>query len=128
MPVTIVIGGQYGSEGKGKLTSFLSLKDRAAAVVRCGGPNAGHTVVWRGERRVLRQVPAGFINPDSKLLIAAGAIVDPALLIREAHECGVTNRLGVDGNAAVLDAIDARTEGDLNLRSRVGSTLSGTGV
>lgn len=50
MGVTIVIGGQYGGEGKGKITSHLALKDNIDYVVRCGGPNSGHTVDFRGKR------------------------------------------------------------------------------
>jgi adenylosuccinate synthase len=78
MSVWVVVGGQYGSEGKGKMTSYLAVKDDAAAVVRCGGPNAGHTVDFEGRREILRQVPAGYINPRSRLLIAPGALIDLA--------------------------------------------------
>ena len=44
MGVTVIVGGQYGGEGKGKITSYLSIRDDVAYVVRCGGPNSGHTV------------------------------------------------------------------------------------
>jgi len=59
MPVTVVVGGQYGSEGKGKIVAYLAKKDDVAAVVRCGGPNAGHSFVWQGATYSLRQVPRG---------------------------------------------------------------------
>ena len=72
MSVWVVVGGQYGSEGKGKITSYLALQEDAAVVVRCGGPNAGHTVYHKGQRHVLRQVPAGYVNPRSRLLLAPG--------------------------------------------------------
>jgi adenylosuccinate synthase len=61
-------------------------------------------------------------------MLAAGAIVDPPVLIKEIEDCGVSERLGIDNNAAILDDNDSRTETDLGLRARIGSTLSGTGM
>jgi len=54
MPLTVVVGGQYGGEGKGKIVSYLSLSDDVDYVIRCGGPNSGHTVAFKSEKRVLR--------------------------------------------------------------------------
>ncbi|GIW55210.1 MAG: hypothetical protein KatS3mg082_1614 [Nitrospiraceae bacterium] len=51
MPLTVVVGGQYGSEGKGNVTSYLALRDNVDIVVRCGGPNSGHTVEVGGQRQ-----------------------------------------------------------------------------
>ena len=72
MPVTVVVGGQFGSEGKGKICAHLASTDNVDYMVRCGGPNSGHTVYLDGKRFQLRQVPAGFVNPHTRLLIAAG--------------------------------------------------------
>src|SRR6266481_5326852 len=71
MACTIVVGGQYGSEGKGKVVALTALGLDAPYVVRCGGPNSGHTVWIRGEEIVLRQVPSGILNPRAVLLLAA---------------------------------------------------------
>lgn len=128
MSVWIVVGGQFGSEGKGKTTSYLSLREDAAVVVRCGGPNAGHTVYHNGQRHVLRQVPAGCVNPRSRLLVAPGAVVDVVQLRKEVALHGLESRVGVDPNAAVLDPADQEQEAALQLRKRIASTLSGTGV
>lgn len=128
MSVLVVVGGQFGSEGKGKLTSYLALHDDAAVVVRCGGPNAGHTVDHGGERHVVRQVPAGYVNPRSRLLLAAGAVIDVDQLQQEVAVHGVKSRLGIDPNAAVLRHSDQELEATLQLRKRIASTLSGTGV
>jgi len=56
MPCTIVVGGQYGSEGKGKVVSLIAATKAAPWVVRCGGPNAGHTTRVAGQDVVLRQI------------------------------------------------------------------------
>ncbi len=74
MSLTVVVGAQYGGEGKGKIVSYLSLRDNANIVVRCGGPNSGHTVYYQNQVYKLRLLPAGFVNPKSRLFE-----VDPIL-------------------------------------------------
>src|SRR5688500_10785623 len=107
MPVTVVVGGQYGSEGKGKVCAHLSLTGTADFMVRCGGPNAGHTVDLGTEKYELKQVPAGFINPSTRLLIAPGALVDPTLLLHEIDLCRLDQlRLGIDRNAGIVEVSD----------------------
>ena len=127
MPVSVIVGGQYGSEGKGKISSYLSVKDDVDLAVRCGGPNAGHTVEYNGHHFVTRQVPCGFTNPRTKLFLAAGSVVDPLLLREEVDSFGLHDRVFVDRNAAILDDRARRIESELHLRKRLASTLSGTG-
>jgi adenylosuccinate synthase len=129
MPVTVVVGGQYGSEGKGKICAHLALRGEADVVVRCGGPNSGHTVDVAGVRYELKQVPAGFVNSRTRLLIAPGAMVKPALLLEEVNACGLDpQRLGVDRNAGVIEDDDVETEQSEGLRGRLGSTGVGMGA
>jgi len=129
MPLTIVVGGQYGGEGKGKIVSHLSITDNVDYVVRCGGPNSGHTVDISGKRHVLRLLPAGFVNSKTRLLLAAGTLVNPDILLQELEHCGVNpSRLGIDYNAGVITEEDEKHEKTLNLRKRIGSTLSGVGA
>src|SRR2546425_1217764 len=100
MPVTVVVGGQYGSEGKGKVCAHLSLTDNVDLMVRCGGPNSGHTVDIDGKRYELRQIPAGFVNPATRLLLAPGALIDPPLFLEELRVCQLgPDRVGIDINA-----------------------------
>src|SRR5687767_10339187 len=100
MPVTVIVGGQYGSEGKGKVCAHLALNGAADVMVRCGGPNAGHTVDLGTSKFELKQVPCGFINPRTRLLIAAGALIDTPILRHEIEICGLDpERLGIDRNA-----------------------------
>lgn len=66
MPVSIIIGGQYGSEGKGKIADFWAKKMNASAVVRVGGPNSGHTVYTaEGKRMAFTQIPAPCARGDA---------------------------------------------------------------
>lgn len=125
----MVIGAQFGGEGKGKLVSHLSIVDDADIVVRCGGPNSGHTVDYEGFRIGLRMVPAGFVNRRTKLMLAPGALVDPKILFAEMEKCNVdSSRLMIDRNACVVKDEYAKLELEQGLRRRVGSTASGTGV
>lgn len=124
-----MFGGQFGSEGKGKIVSHLSLNDDVDVAVRCGGPNSGHTVDYGGERHAMRLIPAGFINQKTRLLIAAGAIINPRILFEEISECKINpKRIGIDKNTAIITDKDSIAEKNITLRERTGSTLSGTGI
>jgi adenylosuccinate synthase len=129
MPLTIVVGGQYGGEGKGKIVSHLSIADNVDYVVRCGGPNSGHTVDLNGKRYILRSLPVGFVNAKTRLLLAAGTLINPDILLQELEHCNVNpSRLGVDFNAGVITKEDEKYEKTHDLRNRIGSTLSGVGA
>lgn len=128
MPVTVVVGGQFGSEGKGKICAHLAMSNDVDYMVRCGGPNSGHTVDVGGRRYQLRQVPAGFINPHTRLLIAPGGLVDPEVFLREVSLCGLgPDRVGIDRNAGVIEEVDLHNETSLDLAGRLGSTGTGVG-
>jgi adenylosuccinate synthase len=82
MPATVVIGTQWGDEGKGKIVDLLAA--RADMVVRFhGGNNAGHTLVVNGEKTVLNLVPAGVLHPGTICVMGPGMVVDPDVLVRE---------------------------------------------
>src|SRR5829696_5299886 len=100
--VTVVVGGQYGSEGKGKVAQYLAAELNAAAVIRIGGSNSGHTgFAGDGERRVLRQLPTAALLVDPPLcVIGPGSYVDPELLLAEVAATGIpADRLVVDEKA-----------------------------
>jgi len=129
MPLTVVVGAQFGGEGKGKLVSHLSVVDDVDVVVRCGGPNSGHTVDYEGFRIGLRMVPAGFVNKRTKLMLAPGALIDVKILFSEMEKCNVDpSRLTIDRNACIVKEEYARLELEQGLRNRIGSTASGTGI
>lgn len=127
MSVTIVVGGQYGSEGKGKVVSLEARRAKAPHVVRCGGPNSGHTIVHDGRPIVLRQVPSGVGNRNALLLIGPGCALDPDVLAYEVKVLGVPReRLVVDPRAVVVTERDREAEADWS--KAIGSTASGTGA
>ena len=74
MSLWVVVGGQFGSEGKGKVAAFISRHENIDVCVRCGGPNSGHSFVdEHGKTIILRQLPTGYVNNRTRLLIPAGA-------------------------------------------------------
>lgn len=129
MPLTIVVGGQYGGEGKGKIVSHLCRTTKVDCVVRCGGPNSGHTIYYQGKRLGLRLLPAGVVSTKTRLLLAPGALVSPDVLLKEIEYCGIESfRVGIDRNTMIIKDSYADEEKSLRLRQRIGSTSSGTGV
>jgi adenylosuccinate synthase len=128
MPIAIVVGAQYGSEGKGKVCADLAKREQPRAAVRCGGPNSGHTI-WIGDCQVvLRQLPAAALVSSCRLLLPAGAIVSPGLLLSEISRIGIDpRRVGVDYRASILEPRHVAAEEGGDLGPRIGSTLSGTG-
>ena len=133
MPATIVMGGQWGDEGKGKLTDALAAG--AGMVVRAnGGSNAGHTVETDRGVFKLHLVPSGILNPDCTCLIGAGVVVDPRALLEEMDDLrarGVDlGRLRLSDRAHVvmpyhplLDRLEEAQRAD----DEIGTTLRGNG-
>ena len=76
MPCTVIVGAFWGDEGKGKIISYLALKDNLDFCVRTGSVNAAHTVWYEGKKYAFTWFLLHFINPKTRLLIAAGANVD----------------------------------------------------
>src|SRR5438093_4818534 len=101
MPCVVVVGGQWGDEGKGKIVDRLT--QRAQVVVRYqGGPNAGHTVVVDGKRFALRHLPSGILRPEVLSVVANGVVIDPASLLQEIHEIRQAG-VWVESNLRVSD-------------------------
>ena len=130
MPLTVVVGGQYGSEGKGKLVSHLVCSEPGAvAVVRCGGSNAGHTAEGHGRQFLLRQLPSGAVDRRCMLGMAAGMQLDMNVLREELETCRIRpGRLLIDPRATLIEDADVELERAHSLGDRLGSTLSGTGA
>ena len=128
MPVTIVVGGQYGSEGKGKVAHWLARDQGANFAVRVGGPNSGHTVVADGRRVVLRHLPTPVLCDGVTGVIPAGAYLDAAVILAEIEEVGIpVERLMIDPYAVVIDDSMRLREREEGLIKRVASTGQGVG-
>ncbi len=131
MPVSIVVGGQYGSEGKGKVALHIARESTAAQVfvVRVGGTNSGHTGMADGETHQLRQLPASVLALRSIAVLPAGAIIDPDIFLREVGELSLDARsVVVSPEATVISDSDKHNERASGLVEQIGSTGSGTGA
>jgi len=134
LPNIVVIGTQWGDEGKGKVVDLLT--PHVGAVVRYqGGNNAGHTVVVGREKYVLHSIPSGILHPGCPCVIGCGVVVDPASLIEE-MEALVRRGVVLDGNLFISKnahlimpyhrALDLALEARLGKR-RIGTTGRGVG-
>jgi adenylosuccinate synthase len=133
MPATVIVGAQWGDEGKGKIVDLLA--ERSDVVCRYqGGPNAGHTIIRDGERFALHHIPSGILYPGTVCVVGAGCVIDPALLVEEIDGLearGIsTGGLRLSGNAHLIMpwhvAIDSATERQLG-RLKIGTTRRGIG-
>lgn len=129
MACTVVVGGFFGDEGKGKIVSHLAAADDPAIVVRGGaGPNAGHTIRdAAGRVYKVRMLPTGFLNERSRLMIGPGVLVRPSVLLDEVGRFGAAGRAFVDYKCGVIDDEHVEADSAGRLRDKIGSTGSGTG-
>jgi adenylosuccinate synthase len=129
MPVTVVVGGQYGSEGKGKVAHYLAKEMNAAVAIRCGGPNSGHTVIDpNGKPIIFRQLPTASILPEIICVLCAGSYIHPQVLFSETQISGIDQeRLYIDPNAVIITQEMREREAQGGLIDSIGSTGSGTG-
>ncbi len=133
-PNKVVLGLQWGDEGKGKVIDLLAAQTNV--VVRCqGGANAGHTVVVKGKKSVLHLLPSGILHDQAQCIIGNGVVVDPVALCNELDElisggADPTARLLVSDRAHLVlpshKALDAAFEANKGA-AKVGTTLRGIG-
>ena len=128
MPSTVVVGGFFGDEGKGKIISYLAIKDNPTIAVRGGaGPNAGHSIELDGKKYKVRMLPSAFLNNDVRLLIGPGVVISPEVLLKEIEEFGVSDRTYVDFQCGVIEGSHKNADSQGRLKESIGSTGSGTG-
>ena len=133
MPATVVVGTQWGDEGKGKLTDLLA-REMHMVVRYQGGHNAGHRIVVNGEAFALQLVPSGILYDHITPIIGNGVVVDPAVLLEELDGLAAkgidTSRLVVSGNAHLImpyhQELDRVTERFLG-KNALGTTKRGIG-
>lgn len=133
MGATVIVGTQWGDEGKGKFTDLLA-KDVSTVVRFQGGHNAGHTIVVEGESFALQLVPSGVLYEHITPVIGNGVVVDPGVLLKELamlESKGVnTSKMRVSGNAHLIfpyhQSLDALQERHLG-KNKLGTTKRGIG-
>lgn len=133
MSSVVVVGTQWGDEGKGKITDFLSQNAEVIARYQ-GGNNAGHTIKFNGETYKLHLIPSGIFYQDKICVIGNGMVVDPKALVEELnglHKRGIqTNNLRISNRAHVilpyhlkLDEVEEERKG----ANKIGTTKKGIG-
>jgi adenylosuccinate synthase len=131
MPVSIVVGGQFGSEGKGKVALEIRRRARGTVtVIRVGGPNSGHTAYdWQGRRWALRQLPAAAVDRDTDVVFPAGSYLDPVILEAELENLAFPKeRVFISPFASIISQEHRDWEVASGLVQSIGSTGSGVGA
>lgn len=130
--ITVLVGGQYGSEGKGAIASCIA--NEYDVHVRVGSPNAGHTIYWEGKKHVMQSIPCGWINPNAFIVIGRGATINMKQFSKELihilqYYPDFLSRLVIDPEAGILDEKFHEQEGGTNgeMHRRIGSTGEGVG-
>ena len=130
MSISVVIGGQFGSEGKGKVSFYFARKLQASAVVRVGGTNSGHTVIAdNGREYIFRILPTAAIDSAILSILPSGSYINPEILFNEISLSGLrAENLIIDPYSVIIEDYMIQDEESANLRQTIGSTLSGTGA
>lgn len=130
--LTVLVGGQYGSEGKGAVAAHVA--EDYSVHVRVGSPNAGHTIYWAGEKHVMQSIPCGWINPEALIVIGRGALLNMRQFMKELvhimqYYPDFLDRLVIDADAGILDEHFHQEEGGTSgeMHKRIGSTGEGVG-
>ena len=133
MSTLVVVGSQWGDEGKGKITDYLA--QEADVVVRSqGGNNAGHTITFDGNKYALRSIPSGIFNPKIKNVMANGMVINPKQMLEELRgleERGIKEyQLFISNRAHIVlpyhEALDGAYE-NLKGDKKIGTTKRGIG-
>lgn len=135
MTAIVIVGAQWGDEGKGKIVDLCA--ERADMVVRfAGGPNAGHTLVVGEDKIVVRLIPSGVLHPGTRCVLGQGMVIDPAVLVAEldaveARGHKTAGRLFVSDRAHLIlpyhPVIDALREASAGEGRKIGTTKRGIG-
>ncbi|WP_437599547.1 adenylosuccinate synthase [Sorangium sp. So ce590] len=135
MTAIVIVGAQWGDEGKGKVVDLYT--ESADLVVRyAGGPNAGHTLVVGGEKLIVRLIPSGILRANARCVMAQGMVVDPGVLVSEidaveARGCSTQGRLFVSDRAHLIlpyhPLVDSLREAAAADGARLGTTKRGIG-
>jgi adenylosuccinate synthase len=130
MPVTVVVGGQFGSEGKGKIALEIVRRQTVAAVIRVGGTNSGHTAVAKdGKPHALRQLPAAAVDRSVKVILPPGSYIDIEIFRDEVNRLGLSpSQVAVSPMARIITGKHKAWERKADLTRTIGSTQSGTGA
>lgn len=136
MSAVVIVGAQWGDEGKGKIVDIYM--ESAEVVVRyAGGPNAGHTLVVGDEKLIVRLLPSGILRPATRCILGQGMVVDPTVLLGEIDELKRRGHSDVESRLLLSDRahlilpyhieIDSLRESTANKKDAIGTTKKGIG-
>lgn len=128
MPCTVIVGGFFGDEGKGKIVAYLARKDKADIAVRGGvGPNAGHTVMFHGKEHKTRMLPSALVSNQTRLMVGPGVLININVLLEEIKNFDTRDRTFVDPQCCIIANTHIEMDSsDPNL-NKIGTTGTGTG-
>jgi adenylosuccinate synthase len=129
MPCIVTVGGFYGDEGKGKIIAYLAINENYSVAARGGvGPNAGHTFVQNNVEHKVRMLPSAVLNKDTRLLIGAGVLVEPNILLKEIDTFHAIDRTFIDFQCGIIEQNHQDNDKkDEHLKETIGTTGTGTG-
>ena len=133
MSSVVVVGSQWGDEGKGKITDFLSKEAEVIARYQ-GGNNAGHTIRFNHETYKLHLIPSGIFYPEKKSIIGNGMVVDPKALVEELEKLQMrkinTDNLKISNRCHIIlpyHILQDRLEEEKKGENKIGTTIKGIG-
>ena len=124
MPCIVTVGGFYGDEGKGKIIAYLAINENYNVAARGGvGPNAGHTFVQNNVEHKVRMLPSAVLNKDTRLLIGAGVLVEPNILLKEIDTFHAIDRTFIDFQCGIIEQNHQDNDKkDEHLKETIGTT------
>ena len=128
MPCTVIVGGFFGDEGKGKIIAYFAKQYRPAIAARGGvGPNAGHTFIVGGRKFKVRMLPSAVANPSTKLFIGPGVLINPQILLDEIKNFDACGRVFIDSHCGIISADHIEKDSAEYPKTKIGTTGTGTG-
>ena len=128
MPCTVIVGGFYGDEGKGKIIAYFAKHYRPTIAARGGvGPNAGHTFVVDGKKFKVRMLPSAASNSSTRLLIGPGVLIDPQILLEEVRNFNAADRVFIDSQCGIITSDHIEKDRSDYPKTKIGTTGTGTG-
>jgi len=131
MSTVVIVGAQWGDEGKGKIVDVLTRKADVVARYQ-GGNNAGHTVVIDSDRYVLHLIPSGILHKGIKCIIGNGVVIDPSALLEEmdqlrSRNIDIDSNLCVSQNSHIIMPYHTAIEREQEKSKKIGTTGRGIG-
>lgn len=127
--ITVIVGGFFGDEGKGKVAAYLGVREGYSLAVRTGAINAGHTIFYNGKEYRFRALPCASIRKDLDVLIAAGALIRLDVFFNELNLIGRREGVFIDKHTGIITEEHVKKEmEDEYLTKKIGSTRQGVGA